>query len=235
MKAAVEQLGLREALRLPPDLLLEGGDVIPFAHSGRRCLLIGHGPRTSPEAIDFLQQEFLPLYADELIALQLAPWRMNLDGGFMPVAEDVIVADTSSILAAELVDSRGRITIDLWEMLRSLGVRIIDTTPEESVYAQSCNCLCLGDRSVICYDLCQRVIALLEQSAIRVQRVPGAELIKGRGGPRCMTRPIYRPLGDTINSGDFALAAELAPALLPDVDAVIGGGRLDIGEGEIPV
>ena len=32
-----------------------------------------------------------------------------------------------------------------------------------------------------------------------------------------------------------SLAAELAPARLPDVDAVIGGRRLDIGEGEIPV
>ena len=201
MKAAVERLGLREVVHLPPDIFLEGGDVIPFAYKGRRCLLVGCGPRSSPEAIDFLQQELLPRYADELIALHLAPWRMNLDGGFVPVADDVIVADTSSILAAELVEARGRLTLNLWEMLDELGIRVLDTTPEESVYAQSCNCLCLGDRGIICYDLCPRVIALLEQSEIRVHPVPGAELIKGRGGPRCMTRPIYQPLDERHGDG----------------------------------
>jgi N-dimethylarginine dimethylaminohydrolase len=194
MKRAVERIGLREVLHLPPEIFLEGGDVIPFLRAGRRCVLVGYGPRTSPEAIDFLQQALLPRYADEIIALRLASWRMNLDGGFVPAAEDVIVADMSSILAAELVDARGRVMLDLWKMLDDIGVRVIDTTPEESVYAQSCNCLCLGDRSIICYDLCSRVIALLEQSGVRVHQVPGAELIKGRGGPRCMTRPVYLPI-----------------------------------------
>lgn len=192
MKVAVERLGLREVIELPPDLVLEGGDVIPFAYRGRRCLLVGHGPRTSREAIDFLQQALLPRYADELIALELAPWRMNLDGGFMPLAEDVFVADMSSILAAELVTAEARSSLNLWDMLSDLGARVIDTTPEESVYAQSCNCLCLGDRRVVCYDLCPRIIALIARHGVRVQTVPGVELIKGRGGPRCMTRPIYR-------------------------------------------
>ena len=194
MKAAVERLGLREAMRLPQDIFLEGGDIITFSYKGRRSLLVGWGTRSTPGAIDFLQQEFLPHYADEVIALHMAPWRMNLDGGFVPVADDVIVSDTSSILGAELVEPHARTTIDLWDMLSALGIRVIDTTPEESVYAQSCNCLCLGDRSVICYDLCPRVIDLLGQSGIRVYPVPAAELIKGRGGPRCMTRPIYLPL-----------------------------------------
>jgi N-dimethylarginine dimethylaminohydrolase len=192
MKVAVERLGLREVIELPPDIVLEGGDVIPFAYRGRRCLLVGHGPRTSREAIDFLQQALLPHYADELIALELAPWRMNLDGGFMPLAEDVFVADMSSILAAELVTAEARSSLNLWDMLSDLGVRVIDTTPEESVYVQSCNCLCLGDRRVVCYDLCPRIVALIAQHEIRVHTVPGVELIKGRGGPRCMTRPIYR-------------------------------------------
>ena len=31
-------------------------------------------------------------------------------------------------------------------MLRELGMRIIDREPAESVYAQVCNCVCLGSR-----------------------------------------------------------------------------------------
>lgn len=192
MQAAVEKLGLRELFRLPDNGFLEGGDVIPFSYHQRRCLLVGHGPRTSRSAIDYLQEALLPQHADEIIALALAPWRMNLDGGFMPVTEDVVVADRSSILAAERIDAHGAAPFCLWEMLTDLGIAVIDTTPEESVYAQSCNCLCVGDRRVIYYDLCPRVAALIARHDICVHTVPGSELVKGRGGPRCMSRPIYR-------------------------------------------
>jgi N-dimethylarginine dimethylaminohydrolase len=190
-KSAAERMGLREIVRLPQDIFLEGGDVIPFTYSGRRCLLVGYGPRSTPEAVDWLQASFLPEYADELIAIRLAPWRMNLDGGFVPVADDVVVSDTQSVLGAQLIGSGSRTCVDIWEMLRDLKMHVIDTTPHESVYAQSCNCLCLGQREIVCYDLAPRVAALLDQHDIRSHRIPGAELIKGRGGPRCMTRPIY--------------------------------------------
>jgi N-dimethylarginine dimethylaminohydrolase len=191
MKAAVNRMGLREIVRLPQDIFLEGGDVIPFAYGGRRCLLVGYGPRSTPEAVDWLQASLLPEYADELIAIRLAPWRMNLDGGFVPVADDVVVSDMQSVLGAQLIGSGSRTCVDIWEMLRDLKMHVIDTTPRESVYAQSCNCLCLGEREIVCYDLAPRVAALLDQHGIRSHRIPGTELIKGRGGPRCMTRPIY--------------------------------------------
>jgi arginine deiminase len=35
------------------------------------------------------------------------------------------------------------------------------------------------------------VAQALEARHIIVFTIPGAELIKGTGGPRCMTRPIY--------------------------------------------
>jgi N-dimethylarginine dimethylaminohydrolase len=194
LEAAVKRLGLREILRLPETVFLEGGDIIPYINEGRRCLLAGYGPRSTPAAIDVLQQDLLPRYADQIIAIHLAPWRMNLDGGFLPVADDVIVADTSSILGAELIEPERRSRLDLWAMLADLGITVIDTTPDESIYLQSCNFLCVGDRCVIGYDLCPRVIALIEKHDIRVYPVAGSELIKGRGGPRCMTRPIYLPL-----------------------------------------
>jgi len=73
-------------------------------------------------------------------------------------------------------------------------MRIIDVTREESVFSQACNCVCLGDRKVICYDLCDRVLNELRRLDIEVSAVAGSELVKGRGGPRCMTRPIYAPV-----------------------------------------
>jgi N-dimethylarginine dimethylaminohydrolase len=191
MEAAVRRLGLREIASVPGDVFLEGGDVIPFAHSGQRCLLVGCGPRSTLDAADWLAQALVPAWADRVVALELAAWRMNLDGGFVPVAEDVVVSDAESIVRAWEIDGHGRVSLDVWALLGDLGVRTIETTPEESVYRQSCNCLCLGDRRVIYYDLCPRVARELRRHELRVSLVPGSELIKGRGGPRCMTRPLY--------------------------------------------
>jgi N-dimethylarginine dimethylaminohydrolase len=192
MAAAVERLGLTELIRLPEGLYLEGGDVVPFARNGRRTLLGGYGPRTRIEALRFLRDRLIPDALDEIVAIELAEWRMNLDGGLLPLADDVVVADSSSIRSGTVLDASGERSVDVLGMLRELGMDIIDATPAESVYAQACNCVCLGGRQVISYDLCDRVYDLMVRHDLEVYRTAGSELVKGRGGPRCMTRPIYR-------------------------------------------
>ena len=202
LESAVQRLGLRELVRLPPEMFLEGGDVIPFAREGRRSLLVGHGPRSTRDAARFLQESLIPVHLDEVIAIRLTDWRMNLDGGFLPVADDVVLSDTASIVEAELLDAAGVRPIDLWELLGNLGMRVIEVSREESIYLQACNAVCLGDRRLICYDLCPRVVRLLEDHAVEAYCIPGSELVKGRGGPRCMTRPLYRAgtSGESMNA-----------------------------------
>jgi N-dimethylarginine dimethylaminohydrolase len=192
LAAAVERLGLTELIQLPAVLHLEGGDVVPFARDGRRSWLAGYGPRTRIETLRFLRDRLIPDALDEIVAIELAGWRMNLDGGLLPLADDVVVADSLSIRSGTLLDASGERSVDVLDMLRDLGMRIIEATPDESVYAQACNCICLGGRKVICYDLCDRVHDLMLRHDLEVYRTPGCELVKGRGGPRCMTRPIYR-------------------------------------------
>lgn len=192
METAMKRVGLREIVRLPEHLFLEGGDCVPFSRNGRRTLLVGYGQRTRLETLYYLQQTLIPQYADEIIGVELAEWRINLDGGFLPVAEDVIVADVKSIIGGIHIDARTQQKLDIFEMLRELGMKVINVTPDESVFCQACNCLCLGGRKVIYYDLSDRVYEVLRSHDIEVHRTPGSELVKGRGGPRCMTRPIYK-------------------------------------------
>lgn len=73
----------------------------------------------------------------------------------MPLADGVVVADPSSIRNGALLDVTEH-RIDVPEMPRDFGMRIIDVAPEESVYPQACNFVCLGGRKLICYDLCDR-------------------------------------------------------------------------------
>jgi N-dimethylarginine dimethylaminohydrolase len=176
---------------LPEGLVLEGGDVVPFSRGDRRCLLVGYGPRTTRGTLDFLRDVLIPGYIDEIIGISLAPWRINLDGALVPVANDVVVAQPDSLLEAILMDDTGSSPVDVLELLRDTGAAILEVTVEESIHQQACNCLCLGDRKIICYDLCQRICDLLRAHEVRAFTVPGSELVKGRGGPRCMSRPIY--------------------------------------------
>jgi N-dimethylarginine dimethylaminohydrolase len=55
MASALSALGQSELLSIDADLVLEGGDVIPFAREGRRTLLVGFGPRTIRPSLEMLR------------------------------------------------------------------------------------------------------------------------------------------------------------------------------------
>jgi N-dimethylarginine dimethylaminohydrolase len=189
--AALRALGLRELFAAPPGCFLEGGDVIPLVRDGRRALLVGFGPRTDRRSIDLLCERLMPWALDEVIGVHLPEWRMNLDGVLVPVSDDVAVAHPDSILGGFVSDADGQRPVDVLRLLREQGTTVIEVTREESMGMQACNCLCLGRRRIVVYDLCARVVRALRERGLDVTTVPGSELIKGTGGPRCMTRPIY--------------------------------------------
>lgn len=191
MAAALRALGLRELFTAPPDCFLEGGDVIPFVADGRRTLIVGFGPRTARRSLDLLWERLAPWALDELIGVRLAEWRMNLDGALVPVAHDTVVAHPRSIETAFVRDRTGQRAVDVLGLLHGLGMAVIEVTQDEAMAMQACNILCLGARRVICYDLCGRVLDALLERNIDARPIPGSELIKGTGGPRCMTRPVY--------------------------------------------
>lgn len=193
MSAALEALGLRRVEWGADDgCVLEGGDVVPFSRAGRRTLLVGYGPRSTLQAARRLAEALVPSLADEVIAVELAAHRMNLDGGLLPLADDVVVAHPASVLSASLLDGGGERRIELFGLLGDLGVRVVDVGFEDSVSLQACNYLCVGERRVIGYDMAEPVLRKLRSYGVTVIAVPGGELVKGRGGPRCLSRPVYR-------------------------------------------
>ena len=191
MASALSTLGQSETLVMNPKLFLEGGDVIPFARDRKRTLLVGFGPRTVRASLAALHEQLIPQTVDELIGVELVPERMNLDGVLVPVADDTMLVEPTSIVQSWLIDDRGQTPVDVIRLLASSGVEPIEVTRAEATTMQACNCVCLGDRTLIMYDLCERVRQALQARDITVLTIPGTELIKGTGGPRCMTRPLY--------------------------------------------
>jgi N-dimethylarginine dimethylaminohydrolase len=192
LEAACQRLGLRELIRIPEGLYMEGGDVIPFVREGRRALLVGFGPRTSPESVYALQDQLIPEWVDEIIGIELASWRLNLDGGMVPIASDVLITHRASIRRSFILDNHSELAVDAISMFQDLGFRIVDVDFNESRYMQACNCLCLGRRRIVCYGFAKRVLDILEHMDIHALPIAGSELVKGTGGPRCMSRPIYQ-------------------------------------------
>ncbi|MEG3918557.1 arginine deiminase family protein [Microcoleus sp. T3_A4] len=191
MSSVAKLLGLKPILEIPEGLFLEGGDVIPICYQEKKYLAIGYGRRTTRETLDFLISELLPKgIIDGIIGIELAQWRINLDGGMVPVAEDCIIAHPESLISGVLLDG-SETAINPINFFKDIGFNFIEVTQEESLYKQACNCFCLGGRRIFAYDLCERVQDLLKKSDVEVIKVKGQELVKGTGGPRCMTRPIY--------------------------------------------
>ena len=191
LEAAARYFGLNSIVDLPEGLILEGGDVIPWMRHEKRSLLMGYGQRTTIEAIEYLSTKLIPKYIDEIIGIRLAPWRINLDGGLVPIADNVVIAQPESLLDAFMINERGKVGIDIFKLFKDFEVDVVSVSIEESIYQQACNCLCLGNRRIICYDMCDRIMPILEKLQIDAISISGSELVCGTGGPRCMTRPIY--------------------------------------------
>ena len=111
LASALRALGLEEILA-PHACFLEGGDVIPLAQGGRRALIVGFGPRSSRDGIDVLWRHLHPWALDEIVGVEIVPERMNLDGLLVPVTDDTVILDRSSIVRTFVLDGSGERPVD---------------------------------------------------------------------------------------------------------------------------
>jgi len=185
-------LGLNEIIGIPSHLYLEGGDLIPFCYGDKKAFLMGYGPRTSEETLSFLRETLvMDGIVDEIIGFKLAEWRLNIDGCFFPVSNNIIVSHLESILEGILLGRDYTQKINPIEFFKELGFLIIEATREESYFQQACNFVCLDKGKLAAYSMTERISNLLRPKGLEVIGIEGNQLVKGNGGPHCMTRPIY--------------------------------------------
>jgi arginine deiminase len=188
---------------------VEGGDLLVI---GNRALLVGMGERSSPQGIEALAHAMFEAgVLDLVIALELPKTRayMHLDTVLTQVDRDAFVVYRGlrqRLRPFVVTPGRGRhlrvqAADELFSVLARVlevpSVRTFETGGNELLAAREQwddgnNLLAVEPGVVLAYERNVDTNQRLRDAGIEVLTIPGFELGRGRGGPRCMTCPLAR-------------------------------------------
>ena len=191
---------------------LEGGDILILSP---QVLAVGISQRTREDSIDTLAEAVLSYDGTfrKVLAFDIPKTRsfMHLDTVFTMVDRDKFtvhpnILSSITVFVMELDENRkmkirqedGRLEDILKEHLHLDKVTLIpcgqgseiDAAREQ--WSDGSNTLAIAPGEVVVYARNYVTNQSLEEAGIRVHTIPSSELSRGRGGPRCMSMPLWR-------------------------------------------
>lgn len=191
---------------------LEGGDELVLS---KELLAIGISERTDAAAIEKMAKNIFK--ANEsfktVLAFHIPNKRafMHLDTVFTMIDYDkftihpeiegpltvyaISKGTDSSIKIEKLRDELDKVLakylgLEKVILIRCGGGNVIDAAREQ--WNDGSNTLAIAPGEVVVYSRNHVTNKLLEEAGIKLHIMPSSELSRGRGGPRCMSMPLYR-------------------------------------------
>ncbi len=193
---------------------IEGGDVLNL---NERTLAVGISQRTEPDAIELLAKNIFKrpdTAIRTVLAIRIPETRafMHLDTVFTQIDHDKFMIHPGILGPLEVFEiepgqgeEEVRITrkeetleevlsqaldIDHVTLIKCGGGDTI--TAEREQWNDGSNTLCIAPGKVVVYERNDVTNAILRDYGLTVLEIPSSELSRGRGGPRCMSMPLWR-------------------------------------------